>query len=343
MSAQDHKAVWDRGDFSVASVGAMCAPVNFRLDDGRTVQPFAIAPWSDDPERDPRYDGLPPLLKRLRGDWACVPFGMPQMRGDLPSAWVPGTTEDPSLGMFFHGPSANLPFELARSDPGFLEFKLEYPVEHPIAVVRRSIRGVPGRTMLEYGLEIAARRTTALPIGIHPVFRLPQAAGAAELHIAGEATRVYTYPADAEPGVSRLAHDRVFETLDAARDKDGQRMDLSRHPLPMPTEEVVLVGHVAGHAGLVNRPEGYRVDLNWDRNAFPSCNLWISNRGRTSFPWNGRHCALGIEPVVAPWDLGVAVANNQTTPLRAAGVRTAMEFRAGETWSTSYSIEVSPL
>ena len=340
---QDFTAFWDRGDFTVSPVGAMCAPVNFRLDDGRTIQPFAVAPWSGNPDNDPRYDELPPLLKRLRGDWICVPFGMPAKRTDLSANWCAGTSEDPDLGAFFHGPSANLPFKLTRCEFGFLEFTLHYPSEHPIAAVHRSIRGVPGRAMLEYGLRVTARRTTSLPVGIHPVFRLPDAVRTAELQIKGKAMRVYTYPVDAEPGVSRLQHGAVFKSLSLARDKEGKSMDLSKHPLGVTTEEVVLVGHVDGHAALIHDRERYRVDLNWDRNAFPSCNLWISNCGRTAYPWNGRHRALGIEPVAAPWDLGAAVANGVRTPLKTAGVPTAMDFIAGETWSTSYTIEVSSL
>lgn len=340
---RDHEAGWDRGDFSVAAVGAMCGPVDFRLDDGRTIQPFAIAPWSDNPEGDPRYDELPPLLKRLRGDWACVPFGMPETRSDLSSAWVGRDVETNGLGQYFHGPSANLPFKLERADPGRLQFRLDYPKDHPVAWVRRVICGVPGKARTEFTLEIMPRATIGLPIGVHPVFRLPGAVGAAELRVAGEAIRVYTYPVDAEPGVSRLAHGEMFESLQAARDKDGAPMDLSRHPLAEVTEEVVLVGHAAGHACLVNREDRYCVDLHWEAKDFPSCNLWISNRGRSAFPWSGRHCALGIEPVAAPWDLGVAVARNEASPLRAAGVRTATDFTAGELWKTSYSIEVSPL
>ena len=40
----DHLIIWDRGDFSISPVGAMCAPAHFRLDDGRVIQPFAVAP-----------------------------------------------------------------------------------------------------------------------------------------------------------------------------------------------------------------------------------------------------------------------------------------------------------
>ena len=57
----------------VQSLGAMLGPAWFSIG-GRTVQPFAIAPWAED--SGPEYRQLPNLLKRLRGEWACVPFGI---------------------------------------------------------------------------------------------------------------------------------------------------------------------------------------------------------------------------------------------------------------------------
>jgi hypothetical protein len=112
--------------------------------------------------------------------------------------------------------------------------------------------------------------------------------------------------------------------------------------LPFRTEEIVLVSNTGGRARLDNHEEAYRVDLTWDSAVFASCNLWTPNRGRTAYPWNGRHIALGIEPVAAPFDLGAAVAVSDT-PLKRAGVATAGRFRSGEAWSTSYAMEIAPL
>lgn len=336
----DHQVMWDRGDFSISPVGAMCAPAHFRLDDGRVIQPFSIAPWSDNCEADPRYDALPPLLRRLRGDWACIPFGMPDTRSDLPAGWLPSGARTAGDG-FVHGPSSNLPFTVEHAEAGRIALTLDYPKDCPIARVRRIIAGVPGATRLEFDLEVEPRHDVTLPIGIHPVFRLPTEPQAATLEIAGDAARVHAMPVDAEPGISRLAHDTVAR-LNRVSDASGGHLDLTRYPLPVATEEVVLVAPVEGHAALINHAERYRVDLHWDRAAFPSLNLWISNRGRTAYPWSGRHLALGIEPIAAPWDLGIDVARNGSSPLAAKGVQTHVAFHADQTWSTSYSIEVSP-
>ncbi len=74
---------------------------------------------------------------------------------------------------------------------------------------------------------------------------------------------------------------------------------------------------------------------------FPSCLLWLSNRGRTAYPWNGRHLAIGIEPVCAPFDLGVQHANNPKSPLLTAQHRIVHRFRAGMPLDTLYSVTLA--
>ena len=48
----------------------------------------------------------------------------------------------------------------------------------------------------------------------------------------------------------------------------------------------------------------WTLQLDWDRTLLPDLMLWVSHRGRTAAPWNGRHWALGVEPVNGVFDLG---------------------------------------
>jgi len=331
---------WDRGQIEITELGAMCAPAMFELDDGRKIDPFALAPWHNDRGAD--YEALPPLLKRLRGEWVCVPFGMPEPRADLPSAWVPTMSQANGLGSYFHGPSANNAWKVVAKGNGELSLAMDYPKPHPIARVVRSLRGHPGRARIDFSLEVIPRRSVSLPVGLHPVFRIPSTPQRAKLSIGGD-LRVFTYPMDAETGVSTLAHGRMFDRLTNVIDSSGVIVDLTQHPLKQQTEEIVLVADTDGQVQLDNLEEHYRVNLTWDNAAFPSCNLWISNRGRTSYPWNGRFQALGIEPVAAPFDLGTDVATTASNPLKRAGVQCSVHFIAGEPWCTEYAIEVIPL
>ncbi len=60
MTVNAWKIGWDRGSATVTHTGAMIGPAHFQLDDGRSIQPFAVAPWADDDSAEHR--ALPPLL-----------------------------------------------------------------------------------------------------------------------------------------------------------------------------------------------------------------------------------------------------------------------------------------
>jgi len=75
-----------------------------------------------------------------------------------------------------------------------------------------------------------------------------------------------------------------------------------------------MVSGASGHVTLGNHAENYKASVLWDPQGFANCNLWLSNHGRTAYPWNGRFRGLGIEPVSAPFDLGDEVANTASNP-----------------------------
>ena len=340
MSIESFTVSWAHGEFTVLNKGAMCAPVTFMLSDSRTVQPFAIAPWENDTGTE--FEALPQLLKTLRGEWVCVPFGMPNARPDLPPEWNDNAANCYELGDWFHGPSANDRWvETERLDGGTV-LELQYPKTHPIERLVRKISGSETGPRLNFELQIYPRRECLLPIGVHPVFKLPEDPASAKLKVDGDIT-VHTYPVDTEIGISQLPKGTTFKTLETAHWSDGVLLDLSSHPLPRQTEEIVMVSGANGCATLENHAEGYKASVLWDPEAFANCNLWISNRGRTAYPWSGRFLGLGIEPVSAPFDLGVEVTNTAKNPLRYAGVRCGEQFKAGQVWSTSYAIEVEAL
>src|SRR4051812_25563437 len=54
----------------VTEIGGQVAPVKFKLG-RRTVEPFSVAPWATE-KLDPK---LPNIIKALRGDFFCLPFG----------------------------------------------------------------------------------------------------------------------------------------------------------------------------------------------------------------------------------------------------------------------------
>jgi len=158
---------WDRGEATMQSLGAMLAPIVFRLPSGREVQPMQIAPWADEAGG----EELPGVLRRLRGEWPCVPFGVTPDRS--PSDWPQHLRPEPDEEA--HGHGSNHEWQL----DGALVARIAYPAASPVVRLERRVAPVIGEARVDIELTIVARRGCRLPIGLHPTFRLPAETGAA--------------------------------------------------------------------------------------------------------------------------------------------------------------------
>lgn len=335
MTLETWNITWNRGRASLQSLGGMLAPAEFLLADGRWVQPLAIAPWGDD--QGPEYNALPGLLKRLRGEWPCIPFG--SSRAGLPAAWeeLPNTFRDQAP----HGYGSNNHWTLIKRKPDELALAIDYPDNHPIARVTRRIAGVRDFPQLRLGLEVEVRDEIELGLAVHPVFRLPDEPGQAEIVIVGEGGG-RTFPL-ANDVSSQLRCDTRFASIRRAPLSNGEFVDLSRLPLASSNEDLVQVVATGGAVALSNLAEGYVATLSYDSELFPTVVLWIANCGWGAYPWLGRFRALGIEPARAAFDLGQGVSANPSNPWRHQGVATSISLRPGASLRTSYTISVDAL
>jgi hypothetical protein len=324
---------WAHGRVEVQSLGGMAGPISFRLPDGREVQPMQLAPWADEPGT----ADLPGILRRLRGEWPCVPFGADAPR-DMPAGWAAdGMTFDGATVP--HGHGAHVDWQFLEPAPDAITLVCDYPDIHPIKSLHRTLRPDPERTAIDITLTVRARRPCRLPIGLHPTFRLPESGKVELVPPAFGVGRVFPMAVDAS---SRLLPDAVFLALDAVPAIDGGTISLTRLPLDSRNEDLVQLCGVTGDVVLRHPGEGFQVRLGWNTAQLPSLLLWISNRGRTGSPWNGRHLAIGIEPVCSAFDLGPAVSTG-TNPIAASGVATAMEFVPDRPFTTTCRIAVEPL
>lgn len=103
----------DRITAWVTEQGGMLAPVVFRLQDGGTAEPYYVAPWHSE-----QLEPDPPVLRSLRGDFFCLPFGADNRIGD--------ENHEP------HGESAYAPWTLvelsggAGNEPATLTLSMDY-------------------------------------------------------------------------------------------------------------------------------------------------------------------------------------------------------------------------
>lgn len=326
-----HALAWAHGTAAVQSLGGMLGPVLFLLPDGRQVAPLQVAPWFDDADR----SGHPAILRELRGEWPCIPFGADALR-DLPEGWS-ATGESFDGAGVPHGHSSHAEWRFTHVSPSVIEMTCDYPDPHPIRRLTRRIAADPHAPALDLALTVEARRPCHLPIGLHPTLRLPLD-GTAQLE-PPPFREGRVFPLEVEPGRGLLTPGAVFDDLATVPGRDGP-LSLTTLPLPQHTEELVQLCGVSGHFAL-RHPDGWRVVLDWDATVFPSVLLWVSNRGRDYAPWNGRHLALGVEPVCAAFDLGPAV-STAPNPIAAGGTATAFAFDPESPFTTRYRIGVEP-
>ena len=329
---QRHAIAWAHGMASVQSLGGMLGPVTFLLPDGRQVSPLHVAPWFDDPTRKDQ----PPILQDLRGEWPCIPFGTDAPRA-LPEGWS-ATGETFEGAGVPHGHSSNAEWTFAKLAPDRITLTCDYPETHPIRRLTRTIAADPHAPALDITLTVEARRPCRLPIGLHPTLRLPTSGQARLDPPQFQEGRVF--PLDLEPGQGLLEPGALFASLSEVPRRTGGTLSLAALPLPENTEELVQLCGVTGGFRL-RHPDGWTVTLDWDTQHFPSLLLWISNRGRDYAPWNGRHVALGVEPVCAAFDLGPAV-SSAPNPISAGGTATARAFDPERPFITRYRIGVEP-
>lgn len=291
-SAATRSLAWPHGRAELQRLGAMLAPVVFRAAGAADFAPLQVAPWADEPGA----AQWPGILRRLRGEWPCVPFGRTDRPADLPAGWAAREPGD----AWGHGHAANHAWDWLELDDALaLGLTIEAPA--PLRRLTRTVRAEPDTAALAITLRIEVQQPCTLPVALHPTVRLDLGALRLDLPARGP---VLSYPVDAEPGISRLAPDACFESLAHAPLRDGSTVDLTRFPLAHDSEELLQVRDVDGPVELHCRDAGWTFSIDWDRALLPDVMLWVSHRGRRQPPWNGRHFALGIEPLCGPFDLG---------------------------------------
>jgi hypothetical protein len=323
---------WRYGSLSLQRLGGMLGPLTFIVDGDRQVSPLYLAPWAAQESR----PALPQVLRSLRGEWPCVPFGSYRPKDGFPPAWsaVIGSGQDEP---YQHGFSSNVEWSWTKVTAWEVELVCRYPEESDIEELVRRARPVPDRAAVDLELSVKARRRTRLPVGLHFTFCKPRTA--AKLR-PGAFRDAWTSPGPPYEAVQAFAPDCRFHDLQRAPARGGGYLDATTFPLPVEAEDLIQLNGVDGRFDLDLHGDESRVTLEWNREHFPSVLLWISNRGLHAPPWNGRNVALGIEPVCSAFGLGLAATRGEN-PLRSSGINTVIEFDPATPFETKYRISAT--
>src|SRR5258706_3452039 len=189
---------WAHGEAEVQALGGMLAPVRFDLGGGRSVSPLQVAPWEDDARR-------PGLMRALRGEWPCLPFGMVDVPAGLPPDFRIRDADDD----WVHGYGANHMWQLMEQSDHMLRLQIAYPSDSEIEMLERTIEVEPDAPALVVSLIVHARQDAIFPFALHLTFAVPLA----DVEIlACVLQAIYTYPVPQEPGVSRILPNRTIST-----------------------------------------------------------------------------------------------------------------------------------
>ncbi len=312
----------------------MLGPLTFIVDGDRQVSPLYLAPWA---ARDSR-PALPEILKSLRGEWPCVPFGSYRPGDGFPPEWA-AVIGSGAGERYLHGFGSNVEWTWSHVTPWEAELRCRYPDDDDIEELIRRVTPVPDRAAVDLELVVRARRRTRLPVGLHFTFSKAADRGDAQ---AGAFRDAWTSPGPPYETVQAFAPDHRFRDLGCAPASAGGFLDATTFPLPVEAEDLIQLNGVDGRFDLDLHGDGCRVSIDWNREHFPSLLLWISNRGLQAPPWDGRHVALGIEPVCSAFGLGLEATRGEN-PLARSGIPTAIEFDPGTPFQTRYRISATAL
>lgn len=312
----------DRVQVGVTEEGGHLDPVRFETGRG-PVAPLHVAPWADEPV-DP---ALPPILRILRGDFFCAPFGASDLLSE--ETWL-------------HGAPCNARWQRVVGDENRLTLELEKTVLG--ARVRKHLYLRPGHAIV-YQQHDLLGGSGLVPIGHHAMLHLPESAYLSFSPWVWAGTPPTPLEADSSVGRSVLAYPQELADLACVRLVDGSMADLTRFPTFERHDDLLLLAadperHLAWSAVTAPQAGWVWFDLRSPRSL--ACTvLWMSHGGRQYPPWSGRHThVLGVEQVTAYFHLGHR-ASASPNPLSERGIPTAVELKRDGCLSVRYLFGVA--
>jgi galactose mutarotase-like enzyme len=280
---------------------------------------MATAPWGE--VLDP---GIPGHLRRLGGEFFCLPFGGGGTVRDPVPGWESLTTVPGNEPM--HGPPANEDWQIIAHDRNHVRMVINLPDEYPVSRIERRITLGLDRPSARTDVTLEIRRDGRVPVAFHPILRLPE--NLAQLVLSADFAQGFTYPAVIEPDRMATEPGREFARLEDVPKRRGGSVDLTHLPFGARVDDAILLAGMKGPIRASFLDEGFGVTIDWPRDLLPHCLLWIHDRGIDVPPWNGSYRGIGIEPMAAAFDAPWAVSVGDN-PLNAAGFPTALEVSLG--------------
>ena len=330
---------WQGGEIEIDALGCKMTPV-FNLN-GKKIKPFHEPDWLNDISDD--FNSLPGILQNLKGEFPCVPFGINSPIEDITDEWKTSYSVEPYIVNEPHGYSSNKDWELIEKKSNKLEFKINYPEND---LVDHLIRTIEVQDDEPYNifctLQIHVKEDCELPIGLHPMFRIPKKMSKIKIN-SGKFKFGLNYPGLVLKDKTLGAIGKEFSSLEKIEGFDGNTIDLSQPPFDGNFEDLFQLCGIDGNMSLENFEENYKFNFSWNPNHFTSVLMWVSNKGRTEYPWNSNHVTIGFEPITSAFGLSTHVSLNKNNPISKRNVATSLKLYRDKPLFTDYSFSISAL
>lgn len=299
---------------ALTCTGGMLAPVTFFADSDAPIQPYAVAPWAEEPVP----AGTPSMLATLRGDWFCSTFG---------------ANDEPYRGCRLppHGETANRAWQPIAGDQSqqgcWLRLAMDLPLQGGRCEATTTL--IAGHSVVYQRHDLQGLSGPANP-GHHATLAFPDDAGFLSFSRLQHARTLFEAVDRAENrSFSCLKPDIEITDLRTVPCIDGSRTDLSRYPARRGYEDLVILcadpALEFAWSAVVFPEQGYVWFSLRDPRHLASTVLWFSNGGRLSPPWSGRHVnVMGIEDVTAFFAVGLAASCRENSLTR-RGIRTCLD------------------
>jgi hypothetical protein len=314
---------------AVTRQGGHLAPVRFCLGKDRWVEPFEVAPWAEEklaPE-------TPEILRVMRGDFFCMPFGdnaKPYCGESYPS----------------HGETANAAWQFVSGTPQRLDLAMETTIRK--GRVEKTIELVPGHSAL-YVRHVISGMKGPMSFGHHPILKVPKGATGRLSTSRFMYGQVFpeAFENPVQGGYSILKPGAKFRSLQRVPRTDGQSADLSLYPAREGYEDLVLMAADPSlpfsWTALVVPEAGYVWFSLKNPRVLRSSVFWMSNGGRHYAPWNGRHRhAIGLEEVTSNFHYGLAQSASPN-PLNRAGIETCVRLNPKQPFTIPFIMALSAI
>ncbi len=336
---KQHKIVWKGGEVIIDTLGCKMMPT-FNLKN-KKIKPLHEPTWLNDTTEE--FNSLPGILQNLKGEFPCVPFGINSVVEELTEEWKSSYSEEPYIVNEPHGFSANKNWDLIDLQSHSAEFQILYPEKDLVNSLKRKISvsdEEPHKILCS--LQINVKEDCELPIGLHPMLRIPKNFDKIKIK-PGNFKFGLNYPGLVLRGKTLGAIGEKFLSLDNIKGFTTNSIDLSKPPFEGNFEDLFQLCGVDGNVSIDNLEDDYQFHYQWDPSHFNSVLVWVSNKGRTEYPWDSKHITIGFEPITSAFGLSTHVSTNRKNPIFKRNIPTTIKLFKDKPLETNYSFSINSL